>query len=117
MAENERPGGTPEPPEPYVPASPAKRLIAWVGVVYMVILVLLNLYPFFTGGRYLTGVGPLLVCPGAVGLVILCVMGLRRKESPMWKRCVLAGAAVLSGVVCVMGLLDGVPALIAGLGG
>ena len=30
-----------QPREPYIPASPLKRIWAWVGVVYMVIIVLL----------------------------------------------------------------------------
>lgn len=59
--------------EPYVPASPVKRILAWTGVAYMVIFVLLNLYPFFRGGEYLRGVGPLLVCPGCLGLGAVAV--------------------------------------------
>lgn len=116
MGEKEkRPGGTEA--EEWTPASPAKRVIAWVGVVYMVCLVLLNLYPFFTGGRYLTGVGPLLVCPGGVGAAVLCVLALRQAACPLWKRCVLAVFAVLCVLVVLMGLVDGVPALLAGFGG
>ena len=107
----------PQEAEDWTPASPAKRVIAWVGVVYMVCLVLLNLYPFYTGGRYLTGVGPLLVCPGVAGLAVLCVMQLRRAECPMWKRCALAGIAALCVIVFLMGLVDGVPALLAGIRG
>ena len=53
-------------PSSYTPASPVKRIIAWVGVAYMLIFVALNLYPFFHGGTYLRGLAPLLVCPGAV---------------------------------------------------
>ena len=37
-------------PSSYTPASPVKRIIAWVGVAYMLIFVALNLYPFFHGG-------------------------------------------------------------------
>ena len=55
-------------PSSYTPASPVKRIIAWVGVAYMLIFVALNLYPFFHGGTYLRGLAPLLVCPGAAGL-------------------------------------------------
>ena len=51
-------------PSSYTPASPVKRIIAWVGVAYMLIFVALNLYPFFHGGTYLRGLAPLLVCPG-----------------------------------------------------
>ena len=36
-------------PSSYTPASPVKRIIAWVGVAYMLIFVALNLYPFFHG--------------------------------------------------------------------
>lgn len=32
--------------EPYVPASPVKRTLAWMGVVYMVIIVALTTYNF-----------------------------------------------------------------------
>ena len=39
-----------EEPSSYTPASPVKRIIAWVGVAYMLIFVALNLYPFFHGG-------------------------------------------------------------------
>ena len=31
-------------PSSYTPASPVKRIIAWVGVAYMLIFVALNLY-------------------------------------------------------------------------
>ena len=47
-----------EEKEPYTPASPVKRILAWVGIVYMVCLIFLNLYPFFHQGAYLTGVAP-----------------------------------------------------------
>ena len=107
----------PQEAEDWTPASPAKRVIAWVGVVYMVCLVQKNLNTFNTGGRYLTGVGPLLVCPGVAGLAVLCVMQLRRAECPMCKRCELAGIAALCVIVFLMGLVDGVPALLAGIRG
>jgi len=82
-------------PSSYTPASPVKRIIAWVGVAYMLIFVALNLYPFFHGGTYLRGLAPLLVCPGAAGLALL---------------------AAACGVILVIGLVQGVPALLAGLG-
>ena len=33
----------------YIPASPVKRTLAWIGVVYMVIVVALTTYIFFNG--------------------------------------------------------------------
>ena len=53
-----------EEQEPFVPASPVKRIMAWVGIVYMVGLVILNIYPFFNGGNYLTGI-PAPASPGS----------------------------------------------------
>ncbi len=101
---------------PYTPASPVKRIIAWVGVAYMVILVLLNVYPFFCGGRYLNGVGPLLICPGCAGLAVICVCQLRRQGQPTYRRVLLTIVTILCALLFLMGLLDGLPALLAGLG-
>lgn len=44
-------------PSSYTPASPVKRIIAWVGVAYMLIFVAFNLYPFFTA-EPISGAGP-----------------------------------------------------------
>ena len=38
-----------QPKPEYTPASPIKRTLAWMGVVYMVILVLLTTYNLATG--------------------------------------------------------------------
>jgi len=103
----------PENPVPY--ATPAKRILAWVGVVYMVLFVLLNLYPFFHGGAYLRGIGPLLVCPGVLGMAALCLCQLRDPASPFWKRIILAVIIALCAIVFLLGLMDGIPALLAGL--
>ena len=40
-------------PAPYTPASPVKRTMAWIGVVYMVILVAMMTYYYFTGSMAL----------------------------------------------------------------
>ena len=103
--------------EPYVPASPVKRILAWTGVAYMVIFVLLNLYPFFRGGEYLRGVGPLLVCPGCLGLGAVAVWQLRQKECASSRKAAMLALASACAVVLILGLLDGLPALVAGLGG
>ena len=103
--------------EPYVPASPVKRILAWTGVAYMVIFVLLNLYPFFRGGEYLRGVGPLLVCPGCLGVGGVAVWQLRQKECASSRKAAMLALAIACAVVLILGLLDGLPALVAGLGG
>lgn len=106
-----------EPQEPYTPASPVKRIIAWVGVVYMVCLVLLNLYPFFHNGEYLTGIFPLFVCPGTLGLAVIGFYLFRQPGCPLGRKVPMAVIAAVCLVICAMGLIDGVPPLIAGLSG
>ena len=101
----------------HTPASPVKRTLAWVGLAYMLALVGLNLYPFFHGGEYLTGVAPLFACPGIAGLLAIALWTLRQKEATCSKK---ASMAVLA-LVCVVGLIVslalGIPPLMEGLVG
>ena len=71
-----------EEQEPFVPASPVKRIMAWVGIVYMVGLVILNIYPFFNQGNYLTGIAPLFACPGIAGIFAISLY-LARHPDPL----------------------------------
>lgn len=99
--------------EPVAYASPMKRLWAWVGVVYMVILVLLNTYGL-AHGSFLTGIGPLMVIPGLVGLG--CAAILRRREGK--GRGGLPACILVSGgcfALSVWNLIRGVPILLAQL--
>ena len=57
----------------YTPASPVKRTLAWIGLSYMVIIVALTTYYFFTGTT-LGNLGPLLTVPGLIGLGILSLV-------------------------------------------
>lgn len=59
---------TPLPEEPpYIPASPTKRIIAWVGVIYMLIVVALTTYAIATG-ELLGGLTGLMMAPACGGL-------------------------------------------------
>lgn len=100
----------------YTPASPVKRVLAWVGIVYMLALVALNVYPFFTQGRYLSGVAPLLVIPGVAGLGVIALLRLRQGGSPLLRAGMLILAAACLAVM-VLGAVDGIPALLGSLGG
>ena len=62
-----------EQQEPYIPASPVKRTMAWIGIVYMVILLFLTTFYFYTG-RMLGNLAPLLTVPGLVGLGALILV-------------------------------------------
>ena len=59
--------------EPYVPASPVTRTMAWIGIVYMVILLCLTTFYFYTG-RMLGNLAPLLTVPGLIGLGALILV-------------------------------------------
>lgn len=97
-----------EEPTGYTPASPVKRAMAWIGVVYMVILVALMTYFYFTASM-LTGLGPLLTIPGLVGLGIVAILSWRTTGRPG------KGAAITLAVVCWVLALLSLPLGIAGL--
>lgn len=102
-----------EEKEPYTPASPVKRIIAWVGIVYMVCLIFLNLYPFFNGGSYLTGVAPLFACPGIAGLLAISIWILRQPDETYSKKASMVVLALVCVVGLVVSLVLGIPALLA----
>lgn len=106
-----------EEKEPYTPASPVKRILAWVGIVYMVCLIFLNLYPFFHQGAYLTGVAPLFACPGIAGLLAIAVWTLRQPDETYSKKASMVVLALVCVVGLVVSLVLGIPPLLEGLGG
>ena len=67
MDEKEQKTPQDQPKEEIKYATPMQRLWAWVGVVYMVALVLLTTYAL-SHGRYLQGIGSLMVSPALAGL-------------------------------------------------
>lgn len=106
----------PPPPEAeekapdWTPASPIKRLWAWVGVVYMVILVLLTTFAL-SHGSYLTGIGPLMLVPALCGLGVAPLV---LHRTGRWRggklSCGLLAAAGF--LLALFNLLRGVPALL-----
>ena len=103
------------PKEPVQYAPPMKRLWAWVGVVYMVILTLLNVYGL-AHGYFLTGIGPLMVTPALVGLGCAAILRFREGKG----RGGLAACVLVSGgcfALSVWNLVRAVPVLLAQLVG
>lgn len=92
----------------YTPASPVKRTLAWIGVVYMVILVALTTYFYFTA-TMLTGLAPLLTVPGLVGMGVLALVSSRTTGRPG------KGSAVILAVACWVLAILTLPVGIAGL--
>lgn len=108
------------PPEdgqaPWTPASTGKRILAWVGVAYMVIIILLNFYGFLHQGDMIRGIAPLMLCPAVAGLGVFTVFrhraGQGRGGLPA---CIFV--VLLCAVAFVGGLVLGLPTLLGQLGG
>ena len=77
----------------YTPASPVKRAMAWLGVVYMVIITALSTYHIYTGTA-LNGLAPLLAVPGLVGLGIISQISHKTAGRPG------KGAALVLSILC-----------------
>ena len=74
----------------YTPASPVKRTLAWIGVVYMLILLALTTWFYFTGTA-LGNLGPLLTVPGLIGLGAVSLVSWRSTGRPgKWPAIALA---------------------------
>lgn len=69
------------PTQGYTPASPVRRTMAWIGIVYSLIMLALTTFFFYTG-RMLGNLAPLLSVPASVGLGILCLVSWKSTGSP-----------------------------------
>ncbi len=99
-------------------ATPMMRIWAMVGVVYMVIIVLLVTFGMSTG-RYLTGIGGLMILPALGGAAVSLIWMWRsapERRTPL-RAALLVLLLALCAVMAVLGLLDGIPALISNFGG
>ncbi|MCI9155396.1 MAG: hypothetical protein HFF44_00470 [Lawsonibacter sp.] len=107
MAEDNR---TPEEEKGYTPASPVKRALAWIGLVYALILLALTTYFFFTA-KGLGNLGPLLTVPGLIGLGIVALVSWRSTGRPgKWPAVALAAVCWLLALatlpIGIVGLLS-----------
>lgn len=99
----------------YTPASPTKRVFAWVGIAYMVILVFLNVYALATG-TFLHGLTGIMVAPACGGLAAITWQNYKKGQYRGGK----AGAlfvVILGVAACVISLLWGILVLLGRLGG
>lgn len=103
---SERYGACPD--EGYTPASPVKRTLAWIGVVYAVILLALTTYIYFTGTA-LGNLGPLLTVPGLIGLGVVVLVSWRSTGRPP------KGSAIALAALCWLLALAALPMGIIGL--
>ena len=98
----------------YTPASPVKRTLAWIGLAYMLLLLGLTTWFYFTG-KMLGNLGPLLTLPGLIGLGILALVGWRSTGRPgKWPAIALAAVCWLLALVT---LPIGITGLLSNFGG
>ena len=98
----------------YTPASPVKRTLAWVGLVYMLILLALTTWFCFTGTG-LGNLGPLLTVPGLIGLGAVALVSWRTAGRPgKWPAIALAA---LCWLLALATLPIGVAGLMSNFGG
>ena len=103
-----------EPERGWTPASPVKRTLAWIGLVYMIILVALTTYIYFTG-KALGNLGPLLTVPGLIGLGAVALVSWRTSGRPgKWPAIALAAVCWL---LAVATLPIGIAGLMSNFGG
>ncbi len=113
MAEDKHPS-QPEKEPGYAPASPVKRTLAWIGLVYMVILVALTTYIYFTGTG-LGNLGPLLTVPGLIGLGVVALVSWRTAGRPgKWPA---AALTALCWLLALVTLPIGIAGLMSNFGG
>lgn len=101
---------------PYTPASFEKRAAAWMGIVYVLMLIFIINFSIYTGGRELPGTFPLFLVPVSVTLAVVIVHRIKSRALPGGiAGGVLALIACAAGVL--LGLALGVPALLAAFSG
>ena len=94
----------------YTPSSPVKRTLAWIGLVYALILLALTTYFFFTASG-LGNLGPLLTVPGLIGLGAVALVSWRTSGKPgKWPAIALAAVCWLLAIatlpIGITGLLS-----------
>ena len=99
---------------PFTPAGFEKRVAAWMGIAYVLLIMFAVTFSIYTGGKTLPGTFPLFLVPVAVAAIVVAVYRQAKGTAP--------GGIVLTVViviVCVaaaaLGLMLGVPALADGV--
>ena len=98
----------------FTPASPVKRTLAWIGLVYMVVLLALTTYIYFHGTG-LHNLGPLLTVPGLIGLGAVALVSWRTTGRP--GRLPAFGLALVCWLLALITLPAGVAGLLSNFGG
>ena len=98
----------------YTPASFEKRTAAWMGLAYVLIILFAVTFSIFTGGKTLPGTFPLFLIPVAVAAMVVSIHRQRRGTAPGGLPLTVIVVVICAAAV-ILGLLLGVPALVAAL--
>jgi len=93
----------------YTPASFEKRTAAWMGLAYVLMVLFLITYTIYTA-RSLPGTFPLFLVPAAVACQVIALRRCAHNRSAL-----NILMAAVSAAAAALGLIYGLPALIAGL--
>ena len=92
----------------YTPASPIKRTMAWIALAYVLLLLALTTYFYYTG-TMLGNLAPMLTLPGLIGLGTLSIVSWKSLGTPS------RGMAVLIALACWAVAAFTIPIAVAGL--
>ena len=111
---------TPETPEeepkaPIVYASPVKRAWAWVGIVYMLIIVLLFTW-YMAHAEFIHGIGSLMVIPALGGVAATAILRYKGGQGKGGLSVCIAFVAICAALIGI-NLVTGIPALMTNFGG
>lgn len=99
----------------YTPASFEKRTAAWMGIVYVLMLLFILNFTLYSGGKQLPGTFPLFLIPVSVALAVIIIYRVKVKSLPGGRTgAVLGLTACAAGIL--FGLTLGLPALLAAFG-
>lgn len=99
----------------YTPASFEKRAAAWMGIVYVLMLLFIFNFTLFSGGQSLPGTFPLFLVPVSVTLAVVILHKFRKGHpygGPLGA--ILALMACAAGAF--LGMWLGIPTLLAAFG-
>ena len=99
--------------ESYTPRPLLHRVLAWMGIVYTILLSVL-MAAFMMRGDYLRGIGRLMMIPALVACGVYLLLAYRKEH----RKGGLALLVVCEGILLYLigsGLADGIPALVAQL--
>jgi len=102
---------TEEEKVPFTPAGFEKRVAAWMGIVYVLLVMFAVTFSIYTGGKTLPGTFPLFLVPVAVAAIVVAIYRQRKGTAPGGLPTTVV-VVILCAAAVVLGLMMGVPALV-----